>query len=198
VAAQSGSASVLVFLDKNRNGLADKREPPIEKIPLTINGSRSEIKTDSRGVAFIPELPARQPTDLGISFKDVTDPHMKPSVSGTRFYSRPGKNALIQLPMMAIGEIDGIVMKQIGGKLEPIRSLPIQLLDGERNIRYRTKTDREGFYLLDTIPAGTYWVRPSPSYLKAKGLTAKPPSRRVVIATEGSFETGIDFTVMPK
>src|SRR5690606_39172521 len=63
--ANTGAASVRMFLDENNNGLMDVGEDPLEGAGFTVNGGRRQVRTDAQGIAHIGHLPIKQRVDIG-------------------------------------------------------------------------------------------------------------------------------------
>lgn len=194
--SQTGSASVLVFLDKNRDGLRDPGEKAIPGIVVFANPKRAEKVTNDAGVAYFPNLEPYQAADISISVRALEDPHLRPAFRGVRVYPRAGKCAEILLPMHVVGEVDGNIRGIRAGNSGPVRRVPMELVDEEQNVLYRSRTDMDGFYLFEGVPAGAYYARIAPSFLRTKSWKAQPNFKKVTIAETGSFSSGIDFNLV--
>ncbi|UUZ68920.1 hypothetical protein LP416_03505 [Polaromonas sp. P2-4] len=107
--ADSGAASVRVFLDDNANGIMDAGEEPIENVALTVNGSRAPVRTNAAGMAWLDRLPTRQHVDVAVDTQTLEDPYWAPQRKGVRLVPRPGHVAEFDFPVILTSEIDGTV-----------------------------------------------------------------------------------------
>jgi hypothetical protein len=64
--------------------------------------------------------------------------------------------AVIELPLVGAGDIDGTLVRAGGGSIEGV---DLELLDAERRVVARTRTDFDGFFLFDRVAYGRYSVR---------------------------------------
>ena len=60
----------------------------------------------------------------------------------------------------------------------------------------RTKSERDGFYSFDEVPAGADCVvLPDPKYLEKWNLTATPRNILISVPKKGEFKSGVSFTL---
>ena len=195
---QTGTASVLVFIDRNRDGIRDPDEPPVPDVKVTLYPRRISEKTNENGVVYFSKLDPYLPLDVTVLLRDLEDPTLRPGKKGVRIFPRAGKCAEIDFPLNVVGELDGEVMLNKDGKQLPIRRVPIQVVDSEYNILYRQRSDSDGAFVFEGIPAGKYGLRVSPVFLREKGFTVTPRLRTVIITDTGSAEPGQDFVLIPQ
>ncbi|HLD99227.1 MAG TPA: hypothetical protein VJB59_03145 [Bdellovibrionota bacterium] len=191
--ASQGAASILAFLDRNRNGWMDRDEKPIEGMEILLNQRSTKIITDKYGGAFITRLPAYAPVDLTVGLGSIEDPMLRPAQRGVRFYPRPGKVTEVLIPVVIVGEADGTVEIKSGGNPSTRGGIEIELVDLKGTVVKITKTDQDGVYFLNEIPPGTYDITPSFTQLHDLQLQANPPKRRIKIEKDGSIESGVNF-----
>ncbi len=71
----------------------------------------------------------------------------------------------------------------------------MELRNVSGEIAYRTKTDRDGYYVFEQVAPGEYALMVSKDQLLKHGLRSVPAVQPAVIEKEGSFDTGHDFTI---
>lgn len=154
--ASRGTALVRVYRDLNANGRHDFAEPWEKDVAVTAGRVPVDRPTDRRGEALVDGLEPFQPVLIGIDAGSLPDPMVQPSLPGMVVTPRPGVVAVIELPLVGAGDIDGTLVLAGGSSIEGV---DLELLDTERRIVARTRTDYDGFFLFDRVPYGRYSVR---------------------------------------
>ncbi|MDP3842485.1 MAG: hypothetical protein Q8Q81_07790 [Oxalobacteraceae bacterium] len=190
--ADSGAASVRVFLDNNANGIMDSGDEPIENAALTVNGSRAPVRTDASGIAWLDRLPIRQNVDIAIDTQTLEDPYWAPQQKGVRLVPRPGHVAELDFAVILTSEIDGTVYLVEKTSRRGIGDVGIELLDLDRRVVSTIKSSSDGYYIVPAVAQGSYYLRVSPEQLKQFGLI-DPGVRVITILPDGKFISGMDF-----
>jgi hypothetical protein len=194
--ANTGAASVRMFLDENNNGLKDEGEDPIEGAGFTVNGGGRQVRTDAKGIAHIGRLPIKQRVDIGVDTGTLTDPQWAPSVAGQSLVPRPGRVAEFDIPVRMTTEIDGTVYLLEQGEKRGIGDLQLELLDKQMQIVGRTTSSWDGFYIIPGVVAGEYLLRLSPEQLDRLELT-DTGTMKITVSGDGAFVSGVDMMVRP-
>lgn len=188
--ATEGAASVLVFLDRNNNGRFDSGDEALPEIVLRLNGQDIEERTDASGRLFLSHLPAHEFSEISISLRSIADPAWRPKSPGVRIFSRPGKAAELQLPVIVTGEISGTVRQRNTGAGAGHKSLLLKKKTGE--VVKELKTESDGFYLIDGLETGNYTI-------EMPGDSApEPRQREIAIPPSGAYVDNQNFTVSEK
>lgn len=191
-----GSISIHAFLDENRNQIRDPGEPVASGMGFNVCGSERRY-TDENGVLFVPGVAPLIPCDVAVAEAKNPNPFLRPAFPGVRVEPRAGTTAEIEVPIHVQGQIDGYVSIQTEGEPKPKRGIKMELLDPRGTVVQKTKSDADGFYAFEEVPAGqTYVVRVARDSLTRWGVHAEPESRTAKVAAEGSFEGGQDFLLM--
>lgn len=195
--ANSGAASVRMFLDDNNSGVMDAGEEPLEGIGLTVNGGRHHARTDAAGIAHIDHLPIKQYVDIGVDSSTLIDPQWSPKVKGARMVPRPGSVARLEFPVQMTTEIDGTVYLLEENGERGIGDLQLELINDQDEVVAQTTSSWDGFYIIPDVATGEeYWLRVSPSQLKRLGLT-DTGFRVVTVPGDGDFISGMDILIAP-
>ncbi|PWF47998.1 hypothetical protein [Massilia glaciei] len=195
--ADSGAASVRVFLDDNSNGIMDLAEEPLANVALTVNGSRAPVRTDAAGVALLDRLPTRQGVNIAVDAQTLEDPSWVPQRKGVRLVPRPGNVAELDFPVTMTSEIDGTVYLAEGAKKRGMGSVIIELLDFKMAVVSSIESSSDGFYIIPAVDQGSYHVRVSPEQIVKFGLL-DPGMREVTIGPDGKYINGVDFVLVKK
>lgn len=195
--ANSGAASVRMFLDDNNNGVMDVGEEPLEGIGFTVNGGRHHARTDAAGIAHIDRLPVKQYVDIGVDASTLIDPQWALEIEGARMVPRPGGVARLEFPVHVTTEIDGTVYLLDEDGERGIGDLKLELINDQDEVVAETTSGWDGFYILPGVATGEeYWLRVSPSQLKRLGLT-DTWLRVLTVPGDGDFISGIDVLIAP-
>jgi hypothetical protein len=154
--ASRGTALVRVYRDLNANGRHDFAEPWEKDVAVTAGRVPVDRPTNARGEAVVDGLEPFQPVLIGIDSGSLPDPMVQPSLPGMVVTPRPGVVAVIELPLVGAGDIDGTLVRAGGSSIEGV---DLELLDAERRVVARTRTDFDGFFLFDRVPYGRYSMR---------------------------------------
>lgn len=195
--ANSGAASVRMFLDDNNNGVMDHGEEPLQGAGFTVNGGRHQARTDAVGIAHIDHLPVKQYVDIGVDAATLIDPQWAPEVAGMRLLPRPGGVARLEFPVRMTTEIDGTVYLQEGGVERGIGDLKLELLNDRQETVAEATSSWDGFYIVSGVVAGDYQLRISPQQLQRLGLMDTTGSRKLSVSGDGAFISGMDMIIRP-
>jgi len=193
--ARQGAVSAKVYLDKNNNGQFDSGEESISNAGLTINNSRPNYRTDSNGVIYLGEIPPYKSTNINLSADTLEDPTWLANFDGIQFSPRPGKNLILNIPVVESGEIDGTTYLKINGKRLIAADVTIELVNRQGQIIRETKSAYDGFYILGNIPPGKYYLRINPEQFEKLSLTS-PEIQAITINSDSQYVYGYDLILM--
>lgn len=195
--ATTGSASVLVFFDKNQNGKRDEGEPPIANARPTINQQEIDESTNSQGIVLLSGLEPWTETDISISLRSIEDPSHRPSPDGVRFAPRPGTIARLEIPVIAVSELTGFVRIVDEGSERGKRAIDLELIDLTGAVVATARTESDGYYLMDRLKIGQYQLRISPEQRKTLGLRSEPEYFDIQVKADELFDGVRDFKIYP-
>ncbi len=154
--ATNGQLLATVFRDLNGDGIRQPDEPGEKDVQLTTGRAPAEGLTDASGRVMINTLPTFEPLLVGIDSSSLPDPLVQPKGPGFVLTPRPGIVARIDFPLVSAGEVDGTLARAGGGSLEGVE---LELLDEEKRVVGKTRTEYDGFFLFEGVPYGSYTVR---------------------------------------
>lgn len=194
--AGMGAASLRVFVDTNLNGAMDEAEETVQGAGFTVNGARYGVRTDARGLAWLPRLPPSRHTDIGLDPDTLEDPQWQPRQRGVRLVPRPGKVSQVDFPVSLTGEVDGTTYLSAGGKRRPIGDLMLQLVDAAGKVAAAIRSGADGYYVMTGVFPGLYRLRIDPEQLARLGLVETDAAGlAITIGPEGTVLNGRDFEV---
>ncbi len=192
--AAMGAASIHVFLDKDLNGVMDGADEAIPGAGFIVNGANYAVRTDAAGVAYLSRLPTHQNTDIGLDPNTLEDPQWQPRVPGVRIVPRPGKVSQLEFAVNVTGEVDGTTYLYADGKRKAIGDLKLELVDASRKVVASMSSAADGYFVINGIFPGEYFLRVSPEQLKRLGLT-DTGMHIITIARDGTVLNGRDLDV---
>jgi hypothetical protein len=154
--ASQGQALATVFLDENGDGVRQPDEELAEGVSLTAGTAVADVPTDRGGRAIIDSLTPYRPVLIGIDEDSLPDPLMRPALAGVVVTPRPGVPTEVVLPLVASGEIEGMLVRAGGNGIEGV---DIELVDQRGAVRATTRTDYDGYFLFETVAYGQYALR---------------------------------------
>lgn len=192
--ADSGLASVRVFLDENLNGVMDRGEEALEGVGFTVDGGKRELRTNAEGIAYLRRLPTRQDVDLAVDPATLEDPQWSLGLEGVQLVPRAGRAAELDFPVIMTGEIDGTVYLVKGEKHRPAAGVTLELLALHPAITLlrRARTASDGFYIVESVPPGEYLLRVAPEDLKRSKLT-DTGTRVITVSPKGDLVSGVEL-----
>ncbi|MDR9438939.1 MAG: hypothetical protein RI841_05500, partial [Halomonas sp.] len=192
--ANTGAASVRVFLDDNHDGVMDANEEPLQGAGFMVNGARHRARTDAEGIAYVDHLPVKQHLDIGIDTATLIDPQWAPAIEGLRLVPRPGSVASLEFPVRMTTEIDGTVYLLEDGVERGVGDIELELLNDRQEIVAQTTSSWDGFYIVPGVIAGDYRLRISPPQLQRLSLSDSG-TRELNVSGDGTFISGVNLTV---
>lgn len=153
--AAQGRAEAIAYYDENGDGHRQSDEP-IEKQVMIVAGTAQFAETDESGHAIVGGLAPFRPILIGIDASTLPDPFVQPAGPGMVVTPRPGVATIVELPLVAAGEIDGTLMGD-GGR--PLAGVKLELLNPKGSVVALTSSEFDGFFLFEKVPYGRYSLR---------------------------------------
>ena len=193
--ANTGAASLRVFLDRNLNGVMDDGDEPVRNAGFTLNGGNHMARTDANGLAYLARLPSYQHLDIGFDINTLDDPQWQPRVKGVRLVPRPGKVSEVDFALAVTGEIDGTTFLLADGVRKPMGDLELELVGPGRKVAATMKSSSDGYYVIPAVFPGMYLLRISPAQLQRLGLS-DTGMHLIEIAADGTLLNARDFFIV--
>lgn len=165
--ATLGSVVTRVFRDTNNDGSYQAGEPLEPGVKIAIGKVPTSRSTGMNGLATINSLTPFQPVLIGIEGASLADPHVQPKGPGMIVTPRPGIDALVDIPLVSTGEVDGMLVRAGGG---PLEGVDIELVTSQGTVQAITRSEYDGFFLFESVPYGKYSLRVAPLSASAARL----------------------------
>ncbi len=193
--AERGTVTARVFRDVDGDGrFTQGTDEPLKGIRFRSQRTEMPGATNEMGIAFVTGLDTYKPVSFEIDEASLEDPFSIADPEGVEITLRPGVPGEVNFLIVTTGEIDGVVYRNEEGISEPTADVIIQLLDDTGTVVKETRSQFDGFFLLDFIRPGTYSLRIDPAQLERVRLPAVE-SRQVTIGQDGTILNGEDFLI---
>jgi hypothetical protein len=194
--AQTGAASLRVFLDHNQNAVMDEGDEAIPGAGFVVQGSDYPVRTDPDGIALIDRLPGRRYADIALDMSTLEDPQWTAQRPGVRLLPRPGRVAEIDVPVVQTAEIEGTVYLNEESDRRGIGDAVVELVNSQGKVVGETLSAADGIYVMPNVAPGVYELRISPEQLRRLGLRSSAP-HRIAISGDAALVIDRDFLVSP-
>ncbi|MFN3620798.1 collagen binding domain-containing protein [Sphingorhabdus sp.] len=186
--ASSGQAFAVVFQDDNADGIRQANEAVQQNVELTAGSTGRGAPTDTEGRTIIDGLVPYEHILIGIDASSLPDPFVQPATSGIVITPRPGIPTIIELPLVAAGEISGSLQRE-GGK--SLSGVDVELLDKDGRVVKSSRTEYDGFFLFEFVPYGNYRVRVAPLSANIIGVATELPGVAALSKASGTVDMGV-------
>lgn len=157
--AGAATVNLLVFVDDNGNQVLDPGETPMAGVKIdNISRNTSQISNPAGEVVF-KDIPSNIPVRLEVDMEEIPDIYVRAPVKPLVVYGQAGAKGDYILPLRRVGEVNGYILREgREGQKSAIAGLKLMALNAEGKIMARTRTEGDGFFVLDNLPLGTYQI----------------------------------------
>jgi hypothetical protein len=186
--ASMGQAVAIVYQDDNGDGIRQPDEPAHKEVELTAGLNGRGPPTDDEGRSFIDGLTPFQPILIGIDASSLPDPFMQPATSGVVVTPRPGVPMIVELPLVAAGEISGS-LQMAGGKI--LSGVDLELINKQGQVIKSTRSEYDGYFLFESVPYGHYSLRVGTLAANIIGINTALLSEAILASATPAVDVGI-------
>ncbi len=154
--ARSGQAAVTVYRDENGDGIRQEHEELLPDVGVEAGFRTTDAITGENGRAILDQLKPFKPVLVGIDEGSLGDPYLAPASKGVVIVPRPGVASVIELPISATGEVEGLLLDP-NGLEQP--GVALELIDRGGAVIASAVSEFDGFFLLERVPYGDYRLR---------------------------------------
>ena len=153
--ANTGRATMNLFIDDNNNGIRDSGELPV---PWT-RYKDEEIMTTSPGTVSLNALPRYRPVQIETRNFEFDDPFLVPRSQVYELYTHVGSDISVDVAVVLTGDVEGHVLAGSGDDAASVKGVTVVLYSSDGQEIAITRSEFDGFYSFTTIPAGDYEIR---------------------------------------
>lgn len=130
---------------------------PLKDVEVSAGGRKA--LTDASGTAIIRGLTPSRRVDVTVEPVSLVDPFLILETPGVSIIPRPGVMQRLDYFVVMTSEIEGNVLFASDGAKKPVGGIMLEITEEETGkVAGRTRTDSQGFYILDFIRPGNYYV----------------------------------------
>ncbi len=156
----SGAVSARAFLDKNQNQIYDGNDEILPGAGFRANNRLYEAESPADEVVFMPYIATDRAINLQLEQATIDDPFWIASPEGVSILPRPGVTQVVDFPVVITTEIDGEIYLQKGNDSRTVAGVRIELVNKETGEIVKTvRSEFDGFYLMQKVTAGEYYLR---------------------------------------
>lgn len=149
-----GAAALRAFADGNANGRLDPGEEPVPGV--TFLSGTEENRTDSAGRAFIASLGDGNRASIRVDADSMPDIALAPARPGIEIVPRPGRIHVSDFAIVTLSDIEGTAYFRSESGTRAVSRLQLRLLRADGAVAARARSESDGFYLFERLPAGEY------------------------------------------
>jgi hypothetical protein len=156
--ANTGRAAMNLFIDENNNGVREPDEPPIEWAAY----QGEEIPSSSPGTLSLNGLPRYRPVKIETRHFKFDDPFLVPRAQIYELYTHAGGDISVDIAVVMTGDVEGNIYSGSADEPQPVKGVIVTLFDERGRQVAAVRSEFDGFYSFNGIPAGHYEVRVTP------------------------------------
>ena len=169
----SGAAAVTAFADANANGVRDPGEDPVAGV--TFLSGTHESRTDAQGRALIPGLGDGARASVRVDSDSMPDIALAPARPGIEIVPRPGRIHTSDFPIVTLSDIEGTAYFRSESGTRAVSRLQLRLLRADGSLAARARSESDGFFLFERLPAGEYRLELEPQQAAALKIRLEGP-----------------------
>lgn len=168
-----GAAAVTAFADANANGVRDPGEDPVAGVTF-LAGTR-ESRTDAEGHALIPGLGDGAHASIRVDSDSMPDIALAPARPGIEIVPRPGRIHTSDFAIATLSDIEGTAYFRAESGTRAVSRLQLRLIRADGSLAARVRSESDGFFLFERLPAGTYRLELDPQQAASLKIRLEGP-----------------------
>jgi len=165
-----GGITIVPFLDINHNGRQDNGEPLVEGLNARLNGGRVLTRVSDTLTRIIELEPY---TSYLLELQEVGFENIawQLRLKNMSVYVDPNQFKTIEIPVLPMGEINGMVYIQRNGTMRGIGRVLINIYTEDGNLMKKIMTESDGYYTFLGMPPGSYYAMIDPGQRKRASMS---------------------------
>ena len=168
-----GAVAVTSFADANANGVRDAGEGPVAGV--TFLSGTDENRTDAGGRAFITGLGDGARASVRVDSDSMPDIALAPARPGIEVVPRPGRIHTSDFAIVTLSDIEGTAYFRAESGTRAVSRLQLRLLRPDGSLAARARSESDGFFLFERLPAGEYRLELDPQQAASLKIRLEGP-----------------------
>jgi hypothetical protein len=152
--ANTGRATMNLFMDDNNNGIRDPGEPPVPWAKYR----EQETSPVSPGTLPLTALPNFRPVQFETRHLKFDDPFLVPRAQAYELRTHAGSHVSLDVAVLLTGDIEGYVFVGAADDAVAARGVIVSLRDTRGYEIARARSEFDGYYSFNSVPGGYYEV----------------------------------------
>lgn len=158
--ANGGAVALRAFRDANANGRFDVGEPVIPEVMFGAGALQATTRAD--GIALLGGIGDGTRASIAVDKDSLPDIDMAPLRPGIEIVPRSGRIHTSEFAIRTLSDAEGTVYFAREGAKRPVSGVTLRLIGSDGSVVAHTRTQSDGFYLFERLPAGEYRVELDP------------------------------------
>ena len=168
-----GVVALRAFADANSNGRLDPGEAPVPDV--TFLSGTEESHSDKAGRALIGNLGDGNRASIRVDADSMPDIAIAPARPGIEIVPRPGRIHVSDFAIVTLSDIEGTAYFRAESGTRAVSRLQLRLLRADGTIAARTRSESDGFFLFERLPAGEYRLELDPQQAATLKIRLEAP-----------------------
>ncbi len=168
-----GAIALRAFADANANGRFDPGEAPVSGV--TFLSGTEESHSDANGRALIGSLGDGNRASIRVDADSMPDIALAPARPGIEIVPRPGRIHVSEFAIVTLSDIEGTAYFRADSGTRAVSRLQVRLLRADGTVAAHTRSESDGFFLFERLPAGEYRLDLDPQQAAALKIRLEAP-----------------------
>ena len=194
--SRSGAVQAMIYDDQDEDGQLGEGDVPIEEAGFIVAQTLRSETSDASGRVIFGDLQPGAPANLELKLSTLEDPFLRPVRNGVTVTPRAGRITQIEVPLTATADLDGTVSILKGDVKTAVSGVIVEAVDLDGRLLGTTKTEYDGYFYLDNIPAQPLRLQISKATLAE--VNAEMPPIDVALSRETPSLSGLELDIIRK
>ena len=168
-----GAVAVRAFADANGNGRFDPGEAPVPDV--TFLSGTEESRSNAAGRTLIGNLGDGNRASIRVDADSMPDIALAPARPGVEIVPRPGRIHVSDFAIVTLSDIEGTAYFRAESGTRAVSRLQLRLLRADGTVASRTRSESDGFFLFERLPAGEYRLELDPQQAATLKIRLEAP-----------------------
>ncbi|MFK8020779.1 MAG: hypothetical protein AB8B86_13485 [Pseudomonadales bacterium] len=184
--ANEGRLKTRVFLDHDYDGVFSPADEPIAGVRFSGRQDWKAKATQDDGIVYLPGLRAQTSSRLLLEKESLADPYWRTEFERARIVSHPGGLQHLDIPVAVTSEAEGSIALDLGVAQRPLGGIPMIARTKEGKIIAEIISEFDGYFILEGLLPGSYWLEVSPEALARFSVDELPAIAFTIVSGQGT------------
>ncbi len=177
--SRTGAFRGRVFDDVDADGVFSDGDREVPGARFIVQNAVRREETGADGEVVVAGLQAGRRLAAELQLSSIDDPFLAPISPGRVLSVRPGQVVDVAFPLQITGEVEGNLLLKREGVETAVSGVTIQVVADDGRIVGEGRTEFDGYFYIDGVPAGDHQVRVNPDELASVGGASEAVAARI-------------------